>query len=167
MKTRLQHLTVLKHIFGSKRYLLCSIAIVFFTAGLILYIGNLIKSRQQSKSLSIRRIDVSFMSMADHDVHQTGLTEIVSEDTHKTIQEKEQKFIMDHIRRNQKYFHNYTDCLKKRFANFGQTLPTRLMKFPLSFNELVGNFNKECSIEVLGINAKCQTKTGKYKRFEL
>ena len=102
--------------------------------------------------------------MAGNHRYESHLKDSVDQNARKSLEERDEKLILNHMKRNEKYLFNYTDCLSRKFTQFGKTFSLKLMKYPLSFNEMMAKFHSECSTEVLGEVEDCRSghkKTGK------
>ena len=149
-----EHFEFLKHILRSKRYLLSSLGVAFFIAGLVV----LIKSFTLPITSSSNHKDAFVISMAHQYAHHSHLREDVAEDSHQHFEKQEQQLIQSHMKSNRKYLLNYTECLKEKFSNFENDFSQKVVKFPLSFNEIMLRFHKECGSEILGEVENCNTK---------
>ena len=102
--------------------------------------------------------------MAHQYVHHYQMKEDVTDDTLQYLQKQELKQIQSHMKSNRRYLLNYTECLKEKFSNFENIVSLKKMKFPLSFNEMMLRFHKECGSEILDEVEICnlrQQKTSK------
>ena len=162
MKLSQRYVILFKHILGSRRFLCLGLAIISFIAGLIVLIKN---SNLRRRTFSTDHINIAMISMTNRYVHQSQLTDDIAESARQYLEDKDEKLIKSQMKNNQKYLLNYTDCLTKKFWKFEQVFSLKRLKFPLSFNEMMFSFHKECSSEVLGEIEDCSSKHQKTSKF--
>ena len=158
----------LRYMLASKRLVLLSISVVCIIVVLILIGKSQSKNRRNIlphwfSAMNARRsgVDITAISWAKRHrpgLHGSKLADEISWEIRQNLSRSEIWLVRQRLSRHKTYVSNYTTCLKKRFKEFEQNLPKKLMRFPPAFNELMMQLHKKCNAEILGGGERCGSK---------